>query len=173
MACLSSAAAKARLKALGCVFSEPITQQDDTVYLHKSLTLDDITKGTVSIRIRRQDNKNILTLKKQLENGLDKLEREIVFDKPEQAADMLMILDMREVSHLKKIRHKCRFRDMEICLDDIQGLGTFIEVEKIVDESVDSVSTQTELFAFLKTLGIAEEDRVLKGYDILLYESNK
>lgn len=160
---------KLKLASLGCEFSEPVAQ-DDTVYLHKPLTLKDVARGIVSVRIRTQNNKNILTLKKQLENGLDKLEREIVFDNPEQAADMLEILDLHAVSHLNKIRQKCRYNDLEICLDRIAGLGNFIEAEKIVDEAADSAAVQNELFAFLKTLGVAEEDRVLKGYDILLYE---
>ena len=166
------AAVKQKLASLGCELSEPVIQED-VVYLHKPLTLKDVKRGIVSVRIRTQDGKNILTLKKQLENGLDKLEREIVFDDAEQAADMLEILDMHAASRLKKTRQKYKHQGMEICLDEVEGLGSFVEVEKIVDEGADSIAVQDELFSWLQTLGVSRNDRVTKGYDILMYEKEQ
>jgi predicted adenylyl cyclase CyaB len=55
-----------------------------------------------------------------------------------------------------------------ICLDEVRDLGTFIELEKIT-EGEDPIKVQSELFAFLKSLGVREEDRVERGYDTLLY----
>ena len=167
----SPAAIKAKLEALGCEFSAPISQ-DDTVYLPQPLTLGNVGLGTVSLRIRRQGDKNILTLKKVLGNGLDKLEHEIVFNEPEQAMAMLAALDFHEVSHTVKTRQKCQYNGMEICLDEVEDLGSFIEAEKLTADE-DSAKVQAELFAFLQSLGVAEADRVFKGYDILLFEQNK
>ena len=60
---------------------------------------------------------------------------------------------------------------MEICLDVVEGLGTFIEVEAFADGKTEEV--QERLFAFLRTLGIKDEDRVTKGYDTLVREKNE
>ena len=65
---------------------------------------------------------------------------------------------------------------MEIVLDKVEFLGEFMEVEKIVtsENPKDRTKTQAELFAFLETLGISKEDRVIDGkYDIMLYEIHK
>jgi adenylate cyclase class 2 len=161
---------RAKLAALGCQFSEPITQ-DDTVYLRRPLEIKDGgQRGIVALRIRRQAEKNILTVKKQLENGLDKIEHEIVFDDPAQAHAMIEVLDFHVVSHVNKIRQKSVYNDLEICLDEVEGLGSFIEVEKMVAEEHDSEAIQAELFSWLISLGIKEEDRATKGYDIMMYE---
>jgi len=56
-----------------------------------------------------------------------------------------------------------------ICLDEVEGLGSFIEVEKTSAE--DGEAIQEELFNFLESLGVKREDRVFKGYDTLKYDS--
>ncbi len=161
---------RAKLTALGCQFSEPVAQ-DDTVYLQRPLEIKDGgQRGIVALRIRRQAGKNILTVKKQLENGLDKIEYEIVVDDPAQAHAMIEVLDFHQVSHVNKTRQKCTYNDLEICLDEVEGLGSFIEVEKMADEESDSEAIQAELFSWLISLGIKEEDRATKGYDIMMYE---
>lgn len=165
------AAAKAKLEALGCMLSEPIIQ-DDKIYLRNGLDLSAAGRGLVALRIRNANGKYILTLKKQLENQTDNLEYEIVIDDPVQAHDILTLMDYHEVSQVYKVRRQCHYNGLEICLDEVRDLGSFIEAEKLTEDE-DSLKVQTELFAFLKTLGVAEEDRVMKGYDILLYEQGK
>lgn len=162
---------KRKLIDLGCSFSEPLVQKD-IIYLHKSLEFKDITRGKVVLRIRNSNGKLLLTLKKQLENELDNIEREITFDDFQQAADILGYMDYHEVVRVEKTRSKCKYHDLEICVDDVTGLGTFIEVEKM-SESEDSLEVQKQLFSFLQTLGVSEQDRVFKGYDTLIEESMK
>jgi adenylate cyclase class IV len=52
-------------------------------------------------------------------------------------------------------------------LDQVKGLGNFIEVEKFSTD--DTFKIQEELFRFLETLGVKRKDRVLHGYDVLVY----
>jgi hypothetical protein len=40
-------------------------------------------------------------------------------------------------------------------------------------EEADSQVVQDELFRFLKTLGVEEQDRVHDGYDVLIAKLNK
>ena len=162
-------ALKRKLEEKGCEFSEPAVQKD-RIYLHEDTSFPEITRGTVILRIRETKGKHILTLKKQLGNELDNIEREVTVDDPDQAEDILTHMDYREAVRVRKTRTTCSYKDMEICIDEVDRLGTFIEVEKMTEE--DSATVQEELFSFLETLGVRKEDQVHKGYDTLTYELN-
>ena len=85
--------------------------------------------------------------------------------------DIINYLGYKQVIEVNKVRRKTKYKDFEICLDQVEGLGSFIEVEKMSDQ--DASVVQEELFEFLKQLGIREQDQVHKGYDTLLFEKNK
>ena len=70
---------------------------------------------------------------------------------------------------VKKTRKTAKYKDFEICLDFVEDLGDFIEVEKIAGENADSGQIQNELFEFLLNLGIRNENRVTQGYDTLIF----
>ena len=83
-----------KLKQQGCVFSEPIFQHD-VVYSSAQNTesYDKIGGvGYVAIRIRYQDNKATLTLKKQQSHEMDNLEYESELENPKDVHEMLLIL---------------------------------------------------------------------------------
>jgi adenylate cyclase class IV len=57
-------------------------------------------------------------------------------------------------------------------LDQVEGLGAFIEVEEITaQDTVEEI--QNKLFEFVQTLGVLPEDRVTQGYDTMVYIKNK
>jgi len=161
---------QSKLANLGCAFSEPSIQKD-RVYLPNGIEFPDKTKGTLFARIRNSNDKYIFTLKKQLETEFENIEHELIIDSPEQADEMLKLLDFHEVLSVSKKRIKCKYDGMEICLDDVERLGSFVEVEKMTDED-DTQKIKKELFEFLETLGIKKEDQVFKGYATLIYELN-
>jgi adenylate cyclase class 2 len=161
---------KSKLQDLGCSFSE-LMIQEDRIYLPNGIEFPDKTEGTLFARIRNSNGKYILTVKKQLETEFECMEHELVIDSPEQANEILKLLDFHEVLFVSKKRIKCKYSDMEICLDDIDGLGTFVEVEKMTNEK-DTAKIKKELFEFLETLGIKKEEQVFKGYATLIYELN-
>ena len=158
------------LREMGCKFSEPI-YQNDRIFLDKNIKFSDIKKDTNIMRIRDSNGIFILTLKIHLENELDCIEREIIVNDSKQAEDILFYLGFREVIRVKKKRIKIKYKDLEICLDEVEGLGNFIEIEKIIKEG-DSLKIQEELFKFLESLGVKREDKVFQGYDSLIYNLN-
>src|SRR3989344_924740 len=162
---------KEKLQKLGCVFSKPLIQKDK-IYLHKNTMFQNVTKGKVILRIRDSNGIFIITLKKQLENELDNIEREVIVNDPIEAEEILKEMDYKEVIIVFKKRVKCKYKDLEICLDNVEGLGEFIEVEKLTKDE-ESLKIQKELFEFLESLGIEKKDQVFKGYDTLLYEQQK
>jgi len=159
---------KQKLINLGCKFSEPLLQKD-TIYIHKSIKYTDIKQGDSVLRIRDSNGKFIMTLKYQLETKLNNIEKEIVIDDPIQGDAILKYIDFKEVVKITKTRIKCKYNEYTICLDNIDKLGSFIEVEKITNAK-EGAQVQNELFNFLKTLGVTKKQQIFKGYDTLIYE---
>ncbi len=162
-----------KLLALGCEFSEPLFQED-IIFLPVGIEFSDIIKGTPVVRIRLSNDKVTLTLKKKISQGneLIKLEKEIIISDKNTAREIVEQMGFHEVLKVNKERIECGYQDMTVCLDEVAGLGSLIEVEKM-SEDEDSAKVQKSLFAFLQTLGIDEGDKVTKGYDTLLYEKVK
>ena len=123
---------KEKLKKLGCKFSEPMIQKD-RIYLHESIQFHEISNGTVVLRIRDSNGKITLTSKIPLENELDCIEKELSINDGETMNDILEEIGFREVVKVVKKRIKCRHAGLEICIDEVDNLGQFIEVEKLND----------------------------------------
>jgi adenylate cyclase class 2 len=159
-----------KLESLGCSLNQPIIQ-DDKVFVRNDVAFGDLTPGINVLRIRKQGEKNIFTLKIRGRLEMDCIERETEIEDPEKMAEILMHLDYREVVKIRKSRRKCKYQNLEICLDEVDVLGNFIEVEELAEEG-DGEKIQDKLFDFLMTLGIKKEDRISSGYDILMFNKN-
>ncbi len=155
-----------KLEEIGCKLSEPVIQKD-IIFLQNG-TIYPVGKGKLAVRIREQDSKFIFNLKQSQNNELDNYEREVVIDNPAQMKDIIIKLGFYEAVHVSKTRRKCRYQGMEICIDQVDQLGSFIEVEKISEGN--GLKIQEELFSFLKSLGVKEEERVKTGYDTMMAE---
>lgn len=154
----------------GLVISKEITQHD-VIYSHGSDPFTDRSKeGHTVIRIRKQDGVSILTLKCQKSGELDCLEYESEVKDSDQVHEMLRILGWKPEIEVKKIRNKGRLGEYEICLDKVEGLGTFIELEKLADDNVDPEPTREEMFKILEPFGLSKKDNVLHGYDTQIYQ---
>lgn len=101
---------------------------------------------------------------------IQNLEKEIDVSDKNTLKDIIELLDFEKTVEVHKKRRRGKYNDYEICLDEVEGLGSFIEVEKMSDE--DGKKVQNELFDFLKTLGIKDEDRILIGYDSMMWLKN-
>ncbi len=157
-----------QLKKIGCnKISKPIIQKD-TIFLDNDTEFLDIKSGTSILRVREECAKNTFTMKQPQENELDCIEREVMIDNPREMKEILKHLGYHEVVRVHKKRRRCSFGEYKICLDEVGGLGKFIEVEKMSKER-DSIKVQDELFLFLLDLGINKKEKVTKGYDTLIY----
>ncbi len=163
---------KGKLEALGCVFTEPVTQ-DDAVFARKTGSLETFLSNDVFLRIRVQNNgRIILTAKRPINKSAETLvkdEHEVVVDSADEAKRILELAGFVEALRLKKTRQTAHYKEYEICLDEVEGLGTFIELEKMAEESA-AAEIQRSMFLFLESLGVSPGDQVKKGYDILLLE---
>lgn len=159
----------AKLGDLNVKFGPPIAQHD-RVFSPASAKEEFGTPqiGVNFLRVRRQGDESLLTLKRSETNELDSFELETTVSDPDQAEKMLEALGYVLVSEIKKVRRKSQLKDVEICLDEVELLGTFIELEKLLENDGDVSGVQDELFNFLKGLGIDDSDRIEQGYDTLM-----
>ncbi|HEV7424459.1 MAG TPA: class IV adenylate cyclase [Candidatus Paceibacterota bacterium] len=165
-----------KLESFGCTFSE-VLHQTDYVFIPEGIPFPPVVgSGTGVLRVRKQNDKYLFTLKIPQSNHQDCIEREMEIPDGEMMIEILELMKWDKMPDVDKKRIKTNFKDMEIVLDVIEHLGEFIEVEKIVtkENPDDRKKTQEELFDFLETLGISKADRVIDGkYDIMLWEKLK
>ena len=155
------------LQEAGCVWSAPITQEDK-VYLPNGMTYEDSFLGVSVLRVRVQDDSIRMTLKQSQSNDLDCIEHEVVVDNAEEASALITMMDYYQGVDVKKARRTSTLGSYNLCLDHVDHLGTFIEVEHVCEDG-DAIAIQQEMATLLTTFGIREEDHVCKGYDQLMY----
>ncbi len=160
-----------KLAELGCKISEPITQED-TNFIHK----DDISwfkesRGNFLYpRLRKQEGAPLkLTIKKPLSNEMDCIEHEIEVNDAEEVKNILKLFDYVEGVTVKKTRRTCTWNDYSLTLDEVDSLGSFIEIERVMADG-DAEKIQKEMFVFAKeNFNLERDENVMKGYDILTY----
>jgi len=157
-----------KLENMGVVLSEPIIQNDQTFIDESYGSYDKFQPGRNILRIRENNGKFIFTIKQSQSNELDSIERETEIAEPEEFREALLLMGYKPAVEIHKVRRKAKYKDYEICLDEVKELGSFVEVEKITDEK-NADEVQNKLFEFLESLGVKREDRVTNGYDTLIY----
>jgi len=161
-----------KLKTLGCILSESV-RQIDTVYTRiPAKTVEEYLKNDHFARIReKSDGRFIFTVKKPLSNKvLTKTEHETEIKNVKELEQALLLMGYQVANKVIKVRQTAHVKDFEICIDEVEGMGSFIEVEKMSEDDADLV--RKDLNEFLVSLGVSLQDEVRKGYDILAIEKN-
>ena len=158
------------LQAQNVAVTVPVNQHD-IVYGPDDVNGDgDNTAPWLRIRIETKGDttKTYFTLKKSITNQMDSIEHETVVDDAEELEAIIKHLDFTLYSDLTKTRQKAHVGEIEICLDAIEGLGTFIEAEKLTTEDAQYELVVEELWAILEQFGASRQDEVTDGYDVLM-----
>ncbi len=163
-----------KLEAMGIALSEPVVQDDETFVDAAYGAYDTFQPGKNILRIRATKGGHLFTLKQPQSNELDCIEHETAIEDAAQFRQALLCMGYQPVVHIHKERRKGHYQDYEICLDTVRDLGSFIEVEQIIDDATHSAEAiQSHLFAFLEQLGITKADQETHGYDTLIYLQSK
>lgn len=163
-------AVMAALEQLGVAFSAPVTE-DDLLYALEVGDMERYNKNRNFLRTRvRSDGTAVFTLKHHPERHEGRpdsmpLEYETPVGSAEAVAQMLRLMGYQEAVRVKKTRRKGKLGKREYCIDEVEELGWFIEVEELgAKEDVPRIVG--ELVAALSALGIAREDMFADRYDI-------
>ncbi len=164
-----------KLVELGCTISEP-TFQEDINFVH----VDDknwfeTTKGDwLYPRLRIQPGKPMtFTVKKPISNEMDCIEHELHIDDADALKSIMTLFGYKQSVTVKKSRRTCEYKDYTLTLDEVENLGSFVEIERVVEDG-DAQQIQAEMFVFAKEVfGLEQDESVMKGYDILMYYNEK
>ncbi len=164
------------LKKLGAEILSTKYQKDIAYWPNDVKTIEDgHLLGKNYMRIREQESNGkkrvIFTLKQTMTNQLDCIEHEIDIKEEDIFAlkNIILTLGFYEFITIEKNRTTAKLDDIEVCLDDVTDLGSFIELEKF-GESENADKIQGELNEILASWGINQDDYLYEGYDILLHK---
>ncbi len=153
--------ARSKLKELGA-YSIGAEKQMDVYYNapHRNLAETD-----EALRIRCGKDAS-LTYKGPKLDKMSKTRKEIVVSiaDADQTSAILEALGFDEVARVTKHREAYRLDDFMITIDDVFGLGTFMEIEASVPEECDYRSAQDRIFELVDRLGLKKEDTIRESY---------
>jgi len=118
-----------------------------------------------ALRIRIVNKRAVLTYKGKKLDAVSKTREE--FETDVDAGIMrsiLLSLGFVESGVVRKTRAVFGLEDLTICLDSVDGLGKFIEVETIVESESDVDEYRARIFAFMERLGIGQGDSIRVSY---------
>lgn len=161
---------KNKLLKLGCVFSSDLIQKD-TIFIPD---LNDIAtgEGKIFIRIRKVNDKNELTLKRQSNSTSQSKEIEFEISNFDSAYDFLETLGLKEWVTVEKKRVTTKYKDFNICIDSVKRLGDFIEIEIITPEDNKVSYYEEEILKIAKEFQIDINNRINNHYDTMINELN-
>jgi len=147
-------------------FIAPISSkhQIDTVFLLPEQVDAPIVPGSKIMRVRDVLNpetgelqRSLMTLKVEGQTKLVPDEYEFAVDDGNVARQMLTALGWQEIVTVDKARLESKTEDYTICIDEVAGLGLFIELEVLTEDSADVKNIQQQMCNFLKNLDIDGE----------------
>jgi adenylate cyclase class 2 len=124
------------------------------------------------IRVRRENDRWICTYKnKSLRNGLEMNdEREFILSDGKVLMDLLEMLGCRVFLCKVKRGKAYTYRDLTVELSDVEGLGCFVEVERVVEDPYPELieRLEAEIRQFLADIGIPATDIEERPYMVML-----
>ena len=158
------------IAGLGGHMSEPVTQRDRVYGVPGTPGASDNTDPWLRIRTQTKGAsvRYYFTLKKSITNQLDSIEHETEVSNDEELKKIIEHLNFVPYSDLTKTRRTAKLGAVEVCVDHINQLGDFIELEKLTAEDVVYDDVVQELWGILESFGVPKSQELTDGYDVLL-----
>jgi adenylate cyclase class 2 len=165
---------RAQLTALGCQFHLPL-QQADLYFAHPAR---DFAQTDEALRLRRSGDDVCITYKGPKLDPTTKTRREIELpiagdDGYERYRELLEVLGFKAVMEVRKSRTPGMVAwegvEIEVALDDVADLGTFIELELLASPN-DLEAAKGHLASLAQRLGLESPER--QGYLDLLFRKS-
>lgn len=158
------------LKSQHVIVSDPVTHHDRVFGISGEDGGGDNSQPWLRIRTETRGNEtsHVFTLKKSVTNQMDSIEHETEVADDVELEKIILHSGFTPYSDLVKTRQKAHMGEIEICIDTVEGLGDFIEVEKLTSEDADYDGVAAELWAVLEGFGVVRADHVTDGYDVLM-----
>lgn len=143
---------KKRLEEIGANFQKS-EKQVDRIFGNPTFLDSDkkIVEGGLSARIREVGDKKTLEFK-EIFRQRGGIEIEANLSDIEIGLKFLKKLNFEEAFVISKFRETYLYNNFTICIDSVDQLGDFIEIEKMVKFSKDEKETRTECIKLLNIL---------------------
>lgn len=161
--------AELALSELGLKLSRAV-QQDDQAYAERGWSYGMSKIGVSFARLRTQDGSHLFTVKRPVDNEQSCVEYECEVSDREAMHNAIITMGFYPTVRIVKVRRAAICHEYSVCLDEVKGAGTFLEVERIVSGSSSAAAVQRELERFVDSLGIYGE-RTTQTYDSLVWKA--
>jgi adenylate cyclase class 2 len=153
------------LKDRGIELSEPVGQ-DDQAYAPVGWQFGDSKLGVSFLRLRTVNGRHYFALKHPGDNAQSCLEFETEVADRDAMDGAILQMGYRATVRVVKTRRVADLGHCSLCVDDLEGVGGFLEVERLVPDDAASGMVQDELAAFVCSLsaGVVRTDET---YDSL------
>jgi len=163
---------KEKLSGRGCIWLKQI-HQCDRIYSVYWTQINNEMRERVFLRVRSENGiDNILTFKCVLDS-MEVVEHESTIGQPQEVIEIIKWLGFKEYAIVNKRRLVGKLNGYNICLDDVDELGCFIELERIADEESLRVSIKNSLQGMLASLGIDEKQICNERYHVMIHNLRK
>ncbi len=165
---------KARVRDMSAVRARAAAMSDaPSIVLAQEDTFFNVPDGRLKMRIFPDGRGELIAYRRPDSVG-PKTSEYFVYrtPHPEQLADLLTrSLGIRGV--VRKRRLLYLVGQTRIHLDEVEGLGTFLELEVVLDDGQPDAEGETIARRLLADLGVRAEDRVAAAYIDLLEEESE
>ncbi len=152
--CKDLSVVKQKLVELKAVYLKT-ERESDRYFNHPA---KDFGETDEALRLRKIADRIILTYKgpKISKKTKARIEKEVIVQDGEATGEILRLLGFIDSGNVVKNRDYYKIGDIIICLDDVEDLGAFVELEKIGSD-LDSI--EKELFNLAGELGLEKFER--------------
>jgi len=152
---------RAQLKKVGGKFVESVWQKD----IYFDTIQERMKNGDFALRLRnevsKKGTKTLLTYKgpRQGTKLKSRTEIELGVDDEEAAVEVLGQLGFHKSLVVEKSREIFEFKGCQVGLDDVKGLGTFVEIEGPGEEVIEQVQ---------QDIGLGASEHIKESYASLI-----
>ncbi|MFC0100550.1 class IV adenylate cyclase [Micromonospora marina] len=135
------------------VFTEP-SLQDDQAYAPADWSYGMSKVGVPFARLRTQKGRHVFTVKKPIDNEMACLEHECVILDRHAMHAALVAMGWVPTVRIVKQRRTGDWDGATVCVDVVDGLGAFVEVERVVSSQHSGEQVQHGLDSMVRSLGV-------------------
>jgi len=157
------------LKKEGAVFEKAV-EQVDTYY---NAPHRDFAETDEALRLRQQGDRVFLTYKGRKLDPKSKTREEVevqVCDR-QKMEGILLSLGFKITLVVSKKREIYHLKGVEVCVDRVERLGDFVELEAIASDVTKMEKTRDELISLMRGLGV-KGDLIRESYLEMLLQKN-
>jgi adenylate cyclase class 2 len=144
-----------------------VVHQDDQAYAEKGWLYGMDKRGVAFARLRTENGRHLFTLKRPTDNELACLEFETEVADRDQMHEAIQQMGFYPTVCIAKTRRTARHGELTLCLDDVEHIGAFLELERVIGPGQSGEAVQAELDGFARSLGV-ELERTSDTYDSLV-----